>query len=329
MSAVTPSHTASLAAADPSSGAEWFIVMSPGAGAEPAGEKREAIRQPLQAAGRRHRFVEIGDGNIVAACETAARMAAENAGLLVAAGGDGTVSCAAQAAMRHNCPLGVVPMGTFNLFAREHGLPLEPAEAVDALLAGRPEPVQAGLVNARAFLVNASIGLYPQLIEDREQAKKQMGRRRRWIALVAGLVSLFGWRRRLTLDAEVDGRLTRIRTPSLFVCNSRVQLRRVGIDEALVGDVGSGRMAALVAHRLGTWGKFKLLVRGLLGKLGDAPQLDSFGVRSLDVAVPFARRIKVATDGEIQWMTLPLRFSVSPRPLLLVLPPPDQRKPRE
>jgi diacylglycerol kinase family enzyme len=329
MSADSLSHTASLAAADPSSGAEWFIVMSTGSDAEQASQKREAIREPLQAAGRRHRFVEIGDGGIVAACDSAARLAAENGGVLVAAGGDGTVNCAAQAALRYGCPLGVVPMGTFNLFAREHGLPLDPADAVAALLAGQLEPVQAGLVNARVFLVNASIGLYPQLLEDRENAKKQLGKRQRWIAVAAGLVSLFKWRRRLTLDAELDGRLTRLRTPSLFVCNNRLQLRRVGIDEALVGNVGSGRMVALVAHRLGAWGKLKLLLRGLVGKLGEAPELDSFGLRSLDVAVPFARRIKVSTDGEVQWMTPPLRFSVSPRPLCVVVPLPEQRKPQE
>lgn len=310
-------------------GGEWFIVMSPGADAEEANLKREAIRAPLQAAGRLHRFVEIGVGGIVAACDGAARLAAENGGVLVAAGGDGTVNCAAQAALRYNCPLGVVPMGTFNLFAREHGLPPDPADAVDALLAGKPEPVQAGLVNARVFLVNASVGLYPQLLEDRENAKKQLGKRQRWIAVASGLVSLFRWRWRMTLDAELDGRLTRLRTPGLFVCNNRLQLRRVGIDEKLVDAVGCGRMTALVSHRLGAWSKLKLLLLGLAGKLGDAPELDSFSVRSLDVAVPFARRIKVSTDGEVQWMTLPLRFAVSPRPLCVVLPPPEQREPPE
>jgi diacylglycerol kinase family enzyme len=310
-------------------GAEWFIVMSPCADAEQARQKREVIQEPLQAAGRPHRFVEIGDGGIVAACDDAARLAAENGGVLVAAGGDGTVNCAAQAALRYNCPLGVVPMGTFNLFAREHGLPLDPADAVDALLAGEPEPVQAGLVNARVFLVNASVGLYPQLLEDRENAKKQLGKRQRWIAVAAGLVSLFKWRWRMTLDAELDGQLTRLRTPGLFVCNNRLQLRRVGIDEKLVDAVGCGHMTALVSHRLGAWSKLKLLVLGLAGKLGDAPELDSFSVRSLDVAVPFARRIKVSTDGEVQWMTLPLRFSVSPRPLCVVLPPPQQGNPTQ
>jgi diacylglycerol kinase family enzyme len=316
MSAASPSHTARLADADRLTRGEWFVVMS----VSTDEEKRSAIEAALQETGRRHRFVGP-EGGIVAACDRGARQAAAEGGLLVAAGGDGTLNAAAQAALRHGCPLGLVPMGTFNLFAREHGVPLEPAEAVRGLAHGRPEPVQVGLVNGRLFLVNAAVGLYPKLLEDRETAKREIGHRARWIAIAAGLVSLFGWRTRLTLDAEVDGRPTRLRTPSLFVCNNRVQLERVGIDEALVASVGHGRMVALVAHRMNAWAKAKLLVRAVAGRLGDADEIDAFALRSLDAAIRFARRVKVATDGEVQWMALPLRFTVSPQPLVMALPP--------
>lgn len=319
MSAASPSHSARLADADRLTQGEWFVVMS----ASADGEKREAIEPALQACGRRYRFVPP-EGGIVAACERGARMAAAESGVLVAAGGDGTVNCAAQAALNHGCPLGVVPMGTFNLFAREHGIPLEPADAVGGLAAGRLEPVQVGLVNGRVFLVNAAVGLYPKLLEDRENAKRQIGLRTRWVAVAAGLVSLFGWHGRVALDAEVDGRPARMRTPSLFLCNNRVQLRRVGIDEALVESVGRGRMVALVAHRMDAWAKLKLLLRALAGRLGDVDEVDAFGVHSLDAAIRFARRVKVATDGEVQWMALPLRFRVSPKPLMVLLPPPQQ-----
>lgn len=302
----------------------WFIVMSASADADEAARKHAVIEEALQACGAQYRFVPA-EGGIVAACDRGARLAAAEGGVLVAAGGDGTVNCAARAALGHGCPLGLVPMGTFNLFAREHGIPLEPAAAARGLQAGRIEDVQVGLANGRAFLVNASVGLYPKLLEDRENAKKQIGQRRPWVAVAAGLVSLFEWRWRMTLDAEVDGRPTRLRTPSLFVCNNRVQLRRVGIDDRLVDAVGQGRMAALVAHRLDTWTKLKLLVRAAAGKLGDAREVDAFAMRSLDVGIRFARRMKVATDGEVQWMALPLRFAVSPQPLRLLLPPPDQR----
>lgn len=322
MSAASSSHTARLADADRLTHAEWFVVMSASADAD----KRSAIEAALQDTGRRYRFVSP-EGGIVASCERGAQQAAAEGGLLVAAGGDGTLNAAAQAALRHGCPLGLVPMGTFNLFAREHGIALEPAEAVHGLVHGRLEPVQVGLVNSRVFLVNAAVGLYPKLLEDRETAKRQLGQRNRLIAVAAGLVSLFGWHSRMTLDAEVDGRPIRLRTPSLFVCNNQVQLRRVGIDEALVASVGQGRMVALVAHRMGAWAKLKLLVRAVAGRLGDADEVDAFGVRSLDAAIRFARRIKVATDGEVQWMALPLRFSVSPQPLMVALPPPQETGP--
>jgi diacylglycerol kinase family enzyme len=322
MSAASAPHTARLAEADRPSAGEWFVVMSAAAD----DEKRAAIEAALQATGHRFRFVSP-EGGIVAACERGARQAAAEGGVLVAAGGDGTLNAAAQAALRHHCVLGLVPMGTFNLFAREHGIPLETDDAVRELAQGRPQDVQVGLVNARVFLVNAAVGLYPKLLEDRESAKRQVGRRNRLVAIAAGLVTLFGWRWGMKIDAEVDGQPRRLRTPSLFVCNNRVQLRRVGIDEALVGSVGQGRMVALVAHRMDAWAKLKLLVRAVAGKLGDADEVDAFGVRSLDAVVRFARRIKVATDGEVQWMTLPLRFSVSPQPLRMVLPPAEAAAP--
>lgn len=301
-------------------GGELFIVFNPGSGALQPQAGRDAISGVLAEAGRPHRFVAVLPGNLPGACEAAARCAAAQGGVLVAAGGDGTVNCAAQAAVQHGCPMGVLPLGTFNFFAREHGIPLEPETAIRALLDARPQPVQVGLVNQRVFLVNAAVGLYPKLLEDREAMKQQLGKRRQWVAVVAGLVSLLEWRSRLVLDAELDGRIARLRTPSLFVCNNHLQLKRVGIDDALIDQMKQGCLVGLVAHPLGTWGKLKLLGRALAGQLGEARELDAFSLRSLGVGTRFARKLKVSTDGEVQWMELPLRFSVSPKPLLLMVP---------
>lgn len=323
----TAPESAEFAAA--AAAGELFIVLNPGSGREQAQQKREAIEAVLREGGRPFRFVPCEQGRILDACEAAAQAAARYGGVVVAVGGDGTVNCAAQAALRHGCAIGVVPQGTFNLFARDHGVPQDAEQAVRALLRARPQPVQVGLANQRVFLVNASVGLYPKLLEDRENAKGRLGLRRRWLALLVGLVSLFEWRWQLTLDAELDGQVQRIRTPSLFVCNNRVQLRRVGIEESLAEQVGHGCMAALVAHPLGAWGKLKLLVRAIVGSLGDASELDCVSLRSLDVSTRSARKLKVATDGEVQWMELPLRFAVAPQSLQLLVPAPEDRVPAE
>jgi diacylglycerol kinase family enzyme len=305
---------------------ELFIVLNRGSGRNEKDAVRTAIAAELERAGRAHRFVPVAPGQLVQACQEAARLARAHRGVLVAAGGDGTINCAAQAALAQDCPLGVIAQGTFNLFARQHGLPLDAAEAARALLTAQPEPVQVGWVNQRAFLVNASVGLYPKLLADREVVKQKLGRRRS-IAVLASLKSLLEWRVQLVLDAELDGQLTQLRTASVFVCNNRLQLQRVGVEEEVVAQVGQGRLAGVLVRATSAWSKLRMLVKAGFGKLSAEPEIHSFTLRTLTVASRHARRLKVATDGEVTWMQLPLRFTVAPRPLRVLLPPPDQRLP--
>lgn len=307
-------------------GAELFIVMNQGSGSEEKLAVREAIETELKGAGRRYRFVPVAPGGIVQACQQAARLAREHGGVVVGVGGDGTINAAAQAALAQDCPLGVIAQGTFNLFARQHGLPLDAAEAARCLLHAQAEEVQVAQVNQRIFLVNASVGLYPKLLADRETVKQKLGRRR-WIAMLSGLVSLFEWRLMLQLDVDLDGVVTRLRTPSLFVCNNRLQLERLGIGEEVLDQLGQGRLAGLLVPRLQPGTKLRLAVRAMLGRLGDTRELQTFTLRTLNVSTRNARKLKVATDGEVQWMQLPLHFTVAPRALKLMLPPPQERAP--
>jgi diacylglycerol kinase family enzyme len=328
MSAIPTSseHQALATAADPGTAPELFIVMNQGSGKSEKDEVRELIEQELKAAGRRHRFVPVEPGEIVQACQQAAKLAREHGGVIVGAGGDGTINSAAQAALAQDCPLGVIAQGTFNLFARELGLSLDPIEATRMLLRGSPEPVQVGLANERVFLVNASVGLYPKLLADREEVKTRLGRRR-WIAMLAALKSLMEWRLQLVLDAEMDGELAKLRTASVFLGNNRVQLTRLGIQEYVVQQVGEGRIACLLVPPMPWWAKLRMMAAAAIGKIGDERQVQSFPMRSLTVSARNARRLKVATDGEVQWMELPLRFTVAPRPLQVMLPPVEDRLP--
>lgn len=306
--------------------AELFIVLNLGSGASRKDEVRAAIEAELARAGRRHRFVPVAPGQILATCREAAHLAAEHGGVLVAVGGDGTLNCAAQAALTADCPLGVIAQGTFNLFARELGLSLEAGEATRQLLAGTPEPVQVCLANEHVFLVNASVGLYPKLLADREQVKQRLGRRR-WIAMLAALRSLLEWRLQLVLDAEMDGELAKLRTASVFLCNNRLQLQRLGIQEYVVEHVGQGMMACLLLPGMPWWRKLRMVVAAAFGRMGEGRELQSFPLRSLTVGARAARRVRVATDGEVQWMEMPVRFTVAPRPLRVMLPSEDQRLP--
>src|SRR5687768_8202 len=162
---------------------ELFVLVNPQSGGQDADRTRDTLGAVFNDAGRRFRFVPVDSpAALPSASDAAAAAARGSGGALVGVGGDGTLNTVAQAAWRHDCPLGVLPQGTFNLFAREHGIRQELESAAKALLRARPEPVQVGEVNGRLFLVNASLGLYPQLLQDREAFKQQFGRHR-WVAV--------------------------------------------------------------------------------------------------------------------------------------------------
>lgn len=303
--------------------APFFIALNAGSGHDDAAQTRARIERVLTAAGRPHELQLVEDPSRLA---DIARVTVERAhargGVVVAAGGDGTINAVAQAAHARGCPFGVLPQGTFNYFSRAHGIPADTEEATRLLLTARAHPVQVGLVNDRLFLVNASLGLYPQLLEDREAAKKEFGRSRP-VALAAGLVTLLRQHRQLRLHIEINGESTDMRTPTLFVGNNALQLAQFGFAEAPV--VVEGQLVAVAPRPVGTLAMLGLLLRGALGRLGDAENVTSFAFRRIGVTPASRRRgrpVKVATDGEIVWLGAPIEFRVAPEPLYLLKPDP-------
>lgn len=166
---------------------------------------------------------------IVQAAEEAALAAQADGGLVVAAGGDGTINAVATAAWKHQVRMGVIPVGTFNYFAREQSLSLDPEQAANDILAamdsGDARPVSVGFVNDRMFLVNASVGLYPRLLEERELASRRFGRSR-WVAIVSAVWSFFRpasarrWRVALRQHRVADPTREEFFASTLFVGNN-------------------------------------------------------------------------------------------------------------
>jgi diacylglycerol kinase family enzyme len=246
---------------------------------------------------------------------------------VVAVGGDGTLNTVAQAAHAAGCAMGVVPQGTFNYFARTHGIPADPADAVRLLLLAAPAPVQVAGINDRVFLVNASLGLYPELLEDREAYKARFGRSR-WVAFVAACATLLRAQRRLRLHIETGGKVRDMQTLTLFVGNNRLQLQQFGAepDDTLAGTPGDGSMAALVLRPIGTLSMIGLMLHGAMGRLGEAAGVERFEFEHLVVrpTLPQGRSgVKVAFDGEVTMMRAPLDFRVLAKPLYLLKPQRD------
>ena len=303
----------------------FFIVMNAASGHNDADEERQIMADVFENAGRKFEFLKIENpSQISEVCARAVRLATEQRGVVVAAGGDGTINAVAGAVLGTGSPFGVLPQGTFNYFGRVNGIPQETRAATHALLGASVSPVQVGEVNGQIFLVNASLGLYPQLLEDREAWKQQLGRSR-FVAFLSGLATLLKARGQLALEIELAGQHAFLRTPTLFVGNNHLQLTRVGIDENHAAAVNRGELAGIALRPIGTLALFGLLAHGLLGSLGEADNVDSFSFRTLRVAPRGRKRVKVATDGEVTWMKTPLVFQVAEKPLLLLVPAPEDR----
>ena len=84
----------------------------------------------MQAAGRRGQLLVSPPEDLLRVSQQAANKALALHTAIVAVGGDGTLNTVAQAAHKLGCAMGVVPQGTFNYFARTHGIAADPAEAV-------------------------------------------------------------------------------------------------------------------------------------------------------------------------------------------------------
>lgn len=299
----------------------FFIVFNAASGSGDKQKNRADMARILNEANRRHQFLMIERAEqIDQLAKQAADAAVKHQGAVIVAGGDGTINAVAEATLPTGRPFGLVPQGTFNYSSRAHSIPLETIPATQALLTARIKPIQVGKINEQLFLVNASLGLYPQLLQDREAYKSQYGRNR-GVALWAGIMTLARYRGQLVLDMDHEGKRESVRTPTLFVGNNPLQLQQVGLPE--VDAVQERQLAAVVVRPVTGAAMLWLAVRGALGSLGDADNVCDFAFSRMTVNArrgASSRGVKVATDGEICWMKGPLQFSVAPQSLMLIVP---------
>lgn len=298
------------------------FVVNAAAGSSDAEAKREVVEAALRAGGRRGDLLFCSPSELSCISHQAATKAIAIRTAVVAVGGDGTLNTVAQAAHALGCAMGVIPYGTFNYFARTHGIPAEPVAAARLLLDARPMPVQVAAINDRVFLVNASLGVYPELLQDREAYKARFGRSR-WVAFLAACATLLRAQRRLLLRIEMAGTVRDVQTLTLFVGNNRLQLEQFGAEpeDTVAGTPGHGSMAALMLQPIGTLSMIGLMLHGAMGRLGEAAGIERFEFQHMVVRptlAPGRAEVVVAFDGEVARMRSPIDIRVLDKPLHLL-----------
>jgi diacylglycerol kinase family enzyme len=241
-----------------------------------------------------------------------------DADIVVAAGGDGTVTATAGALMGTPKRLAILPLGTVNALARDLGVPLALSDWIAALAQMQPRQIDVGEVNGQIFLHKVVVGVVPALAAAREQVRGGSPVRK---AAFLGFVWRRLWRsRRMAIEiADPDGSARIRRVFALAVSDNQYDeapgrlFARSRFDE--------GRLYIYLLKHLSLVDLGRLAVEMLLGRWrhDDAVEIETAPELVLRTR---RKKLTVMLDGEVRSFSTPLHFRIRPLALTLLAPAP-------
>ncbi|WP_019172247.1 lipid kinase [Pseudaminobacter salicylatoxidans] len=232
--------------------------------------------------------------------------------LVVLGGGDGTLNIAAAGLVDAGLPLGVLPLGTANDFARTVGIPPDPVKAASLIVTGALSPIDLGEVNGHLFFNVASIGFSAELAADlTQQAKKRWGKL--GYAIVAA--RLLARSQLFSAYLDHDGTTEKIRTMQVSVGNGRHYGGGMTVEESATADDG---MLDFYSLEVDHWWRLLALLPSLRkGTHGRWDDVRAF--RTTEVTIRTSKPRPVNTDGELI-TTTPAHFRIRPQALQVFTP---------
>lgn len=247
------------------------------------------------------------------------REVAGRGGLIIAAGGDGTIQSVARGVLGTPAAMAVLPVGTFNHFAKELQMPLELDAAAQAIVQGQRQQIPVPMVNGEPFLSFAAVGLYARAIRHRE-AQRRARQRSKPLAM---LVALWQVIRRPTfrrVRIEIGQTVLRRLTPSVIVACNEYQLRTMGLTDEF--ELDRNHLNLVITRADTRLAVLRFIFRGLMGNLQKTTEVLTAPVVRV---VTRHRHEPVVLDGELATLQMPLNFAMSPVPLTVIVPPPALR----
>ncbi len=275
----------------------------------------EPIRAAFAAAGVEAEVRFLAGGEIGAAARAALRNGCE---AVVAAGGDGTIRCVAGVLADGEIPLGVLPVGTLNHFARDLGIPLELAAAARVVAGGRVHRLDLGEVNGEVFINNSLLGFYPPVVRERDRQRHHLGRGK-WWATVSALLEVVPRLPALRLRIATGERTIERTTRFVFVGNNEYVMHafRFGARDRL----DSGDLYLYVADAPDRRHLLGLALLSLIRDVKAAERFEAWRLPEVTIdLVHKAGKVAVYLDGEVEHLAPPLCYRVRPRALPVLLP---------
>ena len=195
------------------------VILNPSSGQKQISD--EAVRAALKAAGvKETEVIQLANG--IDLPRTVADCIAAKPDVVIAAGGDGTVSSVAGCLAASDTPLGVLPVGTLNHFAKDIGIPTDLNAAVRVITEGSVINVDLAKVNDRIFINNSSIGVYPAMVRIRDRFTDR-GIPKIFAMPLGAIGALWEFPNTSVRLTTRDGRIS-TRTPFVFIGNNEYEL---------------------------------------------------------------------------------------------------------
>jgi diacylglycerol kinase (ATP) len=235
--------------------------------------------------------------------------------IVVAAGGDGTVNEVVNG-LSEGATLGILPLGTANVLARELGLPLKPEDACERILTGTPIRMDVGVATdeegtERRFALMAGIGF------DADVVREVTPRLKRYLrSLAFPLVALKVYFRGDRPDLQiVDGDVNHV---AQFAVVANGQYYGGEFEVAEDASLTSGALEVVLVEKVGLLMRPDILAR-ILAKSPLDRAMKSFSSQAVVAKSPAARgaRVPVQIDGEV-WGHLPMSFRIEPAAIKVI-----------
>ena len=270
----------------------------------------------FRAAGHDISFDVVAGRDVVERLEASAREQGLDA--LIAGGGDGTISAAAGIAWKAGIPLGVVPAGTMNLFARSLKLPLDIHAVLDTLSEGRVQSVDIATVNDRPFVHQFSAGLHARMVRMRNAMDfaSRLGKMRASTRAALG-VMLRPSRFEVIFDIDHDGRNELRVVSAISVSNNPFGENPLFFAD----DLTSGKLGVYLADPLKPVGVAKLALDILRGRLKDNEAVNATTAERVRLHFPKRRHGALCVvDGELLRMPRDVDIRVHAGELKVLVP---------
>lgn len=244
---------------------------------------------------------------------------ASGAELIIASGGDGTVSAVAGAVVGTGIPLGVIPRGTANAFAVALGIPTNIRAACETILAGTTHVVDAARCNGYPMILLAGIGFEAEMVEKaNREAKSRFGA---LAYIVAGIQQL---NEHELFDTQIDmgGVVTPFQAGAVTIANAAppTSVLAQGLGQVISNDGFLDVTIATASTKLQAINAMLNLFGSALVKT--APNRpDIIHLRTKRLKVTTEPPQKIVVDGEIIGTT-PVEIECIPNGLTVFAPPP-------